>query len=285
MGAPGSHEVISRALYALEQLEHRGGEGADPDTGDGSGILVQIPDAFLREEAGLELPNAGGYGVAMCFLPQDEELRRRAVELIERSVEAEGQRLIGWREVPIDESACGVAARGERPAHRPAVRGRGRGRRGRPRRVRAEALRDQAGGGARAARRPLDRELLLAHHRLQGDAHRAPALALLPGPERPALLEPAGAGALALLHEHLPELGARAPLPDARPQRRDQHAARQPQLDARPRGRPRPRSCSATTCRRSRRSCATTSPTPPRSTACWSCSCSAAARPRTRSRC
>ena len=59
MGAPGSHEVISRALYALEQLEHRGGEGADPDTGDGSGILVQIPDAFLREEAGLELPNAG----------------------------------------------------------------------------------------------------------------------------------------------------------------------------------------------------------------------------------
>ena len=115
MGAPGSHEVISRALYALEQLEHRGGEGADPDTGDGSGILVQIPDAFLREDAGLELPNAGGYGVAMCFLPQDEELRRRAVELIERSVDAEGQRVIGWREVPIDESASGVAARASAP--------------------------------------------------------------------------------------------------------------------------------------------------------------------------
>ena len=115
MDAPGSHEVISRALYALEQLEHRGGEGADPDTGDGSGILVQIPDAFLREEAGLDLPHAGGYGVAMCFLPQDEQLRRRAVELIERSVEAEGQRLIGWREVPIDESACGVAAAASAP--------------------------------------------------------------------------------------------------------------------------------------------------------------------------
>ena len=115
LGAPGSHEVISRALYALEQLEHRGGEGADPDTGDGSGILVQIPDRFLREESGLELPNAGGYGVAMCFLPQEPDLRRRAVELIERTVEAEGQRLLGWREVPIDESACGVGARASAP--------------------------------------------------------------------------------------------------------------------------------------------------------------------------
>ena len=67
MGAPGSHEVVSRALYALEQLEHRGAEGADPDTGDGSGILTQLPDAFLREEARFDLPHAGGYGVAMCF--------------------------------------------------------------------------------------------------------------------------------------------------------------------------------------------------------------------------
>ncbi|HEU0024356.1 MAG TPA: glutamate synthase large subunit, partial [Thermoleophilaceae bacterium] len=115
MGAPGSHDVIARALYALEQLEHRGAEGADPDTGDGSGILAQIPDRLLREESGVELPPVGGYGVAVCFLPQDGGLRQRAVELIERTVEAEGQRVLGWREVPIDERACGVGARASAP--------------------------------------------------------------------------------------------------------------------------------------------------------------------------
>jgi glutamate synthase domain-containing protein 2/glutamate synthase domain-containing protein 1/glutamate synthase domain-containing protein 3 len=115
MGAPGSHEVISRALYALEQLEHRGGEGADPDTGDGSGLLAQIPDRLLREESGLELPGAGGYGVAMCFLPRAADARAAAVELLERTVEEEGLRVIGWREVPIDASASGEGARATAP--------------------------------------------------------------------------------------------------------------------------------------------------------------------------
>ncbi len=115
IGAPGSHEVISRALYALEQLEHRGAEGADPDTGDGSGILIQIPDLFLREEAGIELPASGGYGVGMCFLPQDAAARAAAVELIDRTIGEEGLRLLGWREVPIDDSACGVGAKRTAP--------------------------------------------------------------------------------------------------------------------------------------------------------------------------
>ena len=115
IGAPGSHEVISRALYALEQLEHRGAEGADPDTGDGSGILTQIPDLFLREEAGIDLPASGGYGVGMCFLPQDAAARAAAVELIDRTIGEEGLRLLGWREVPIDDSACGVGAKRTAP--------------------------------------------------------------------------------------------------------------------------------------------------------------------------
>ncbi|MBN1528471.1 MAG: glutamate synthase large subunit [Thermoleophilaceae bacterium] len=115
IGAPGSHEVVSRALYALEQLEHRGAEGADPDTGDGSGILIQIPDLFVREESGLELPASGGYGVGMCFLPQGAEARAAAVELIDRSIEEEGLRLLGWREVPIDDSACGSGAKRTAP--------------------------------------------------------------------------------------------------------------------------------------------------------------------------
>ena len=69
MRAPASHEVVARALHALERLEHRGAEGADPDTGDGAGILIQLPDAFLRAEVDFELPEAGRYGVAVCFLP------------------------------------------------------------------------------------------------------------------------------------------------------------------------------------------------------------------------
>ena len=109
--APASHEVISRALWALEHLEHRGAEGADPDTGDGAGILLQLPDAFLRAEAGFELPPPGRYGVAMCFLPRCQLAWDEAVRLLERTVEAEGQHVLGWREVPVVDHACGQAAR------------------------------------------------------------------------------------------------------------------------------------------------------------------------------
>ena len=111
--APASHEVISRALWALENLEHRGAAGADPDSGDGSGILVGIPDAFLRDEAGFELPEPGRYGVAVCFLPRVEGDRAR--QLVERAVEDEGQRVLGWREVPVVDEACGTAARAVAP--------------------------------------------------------------------------------------------------------------------------------------------------------------------------
>ena len=117
--APASHEVVCRALHVLEHLEHRGAEGADPDTGDGAGILMQMPDAFLRGEAGFELPPAG-------------PLRRRPV------LPAAGQRgggdaaargdrrgrgpdVLGWRDVPVDERACGTTARAVRAAHRAAV--------------------------------------------------------------------------------------------------------------------------------------------------------------------
>ena len=107
--SPASHGVIARALRALEHLEHRGAEGADPDTGDGAGILLQLPDRFMRAESGLALPPYGEYGVAMCFLPPGDPAE--AMRLLERAVEAEGQRALGWREVPVAESACGSAAR------------------------------------------------------------------------------------------------------------------------------------------------------------------------------
>jgi glutamate synthase domain-containing protein 1 len=110
LGRPASHEVVERGLLALDRLEHRGAEGADADTGDGAGILIQVPDEFFRAEAGVELPEPGRYGVAMCFLPQDEAGREEAVELIERNVEAEGQRVLGWRDVPVVKTECGRVA-------------------------------------------------------------------------------------------------------------------------------------------------------------------------------
>jgi glutamate synthase domain-containing protein 2/glutamate synthase domain-containing protein 1/glutamate synthase domain-containing protein 3 len=115
VGAPASHEVVARALRALEQLEHRGAEGADPDTGDGAGILLQLPDPFLRELLDFELPAPGRYGVGMCFLPVEPSARASAVRLMERTVEAEGQRVLGWRDVPVVDEACGSAARACRP--------------------------------------------------------------------------------------------------------------------------------------------------------------------------
>jgi glutamate synthase domain-containing protein 2/glutamate synthase domain-containing protein 1/glutamate synthase domain-containing protein 3 len=111
--APASHEVVDRALRAVEHLEHRGAEGADPDTGDGSGILLQIPDEFLRAEVAFKLPPAGRYGVAMCFLPPGNPAE--AMRLLEDTVEAEGQHVLGWREVPVAEGACGTTARSVAP--------------------------------------------------------------------------------------------------------------------------------------------------------------------------
>ncbi len=110
-----THEVVSRAITALENLEHRGANGADPKTGDGAGILMQMPHELFAEAAGLELPPPGQYGVLMCFLPTEEGSRRGIEELLERTVKAEGQRLLGWREVPIDESETGEVAAACRP--------------------------------------------------------------------------------------------------------------------------------------------------------------------------
>src|SRR5438552_1277574 len=95
------HETVTRALTALANLEHRGAAGADVDTGDGAGILVQIPDAFFRAELDA-LPRPGAYAVGTCFLPHDGGARRELEQIVERAVAAEGQRLLCWRDVPFD---------------------------------------------------------------------------------------------------------------------------------------------------------------------------------------
>jgi glutamate synthase (NADPH/NADH) large chain/glutamate synthase (ferredoxin) len=113
-----THEVVARALTALENLEHRGASGADPSTGDGAGILMQMPDELMRGVVDFELPPAGEYGVLMCFLPTDTSVRVRIEALLERTVAAESQRLLGWRDVPIDEQCTGVVAGACRPVIR-----------------------------------------------------------------------------------------------------------------------------------------------------------------------
>jgi glutamate synthase (NADPH) large chain len=106
-----SHDIIARGLQILVNLDHRGAVGADPLVGDGAGCLIQMPDALLRDWAdgrGLLLPPPGRYAVAMCFLPWDERARTIAIEHVEHFVGAEGQSLIGWRDVPTDTTGLGT---------------------------------------------------------------------------------------------------------------------------------------------------------------------------------
>ena len=102
-----SHQVITQGLRILENLTHRGATGADPLQGDGAGILIQIPDAFLRRacgKLGITLPASGQYGVGMVFLPREPGSRMACEQEIERAVQSEGQVLLGWRDVPTDDS-------------------------------------------------------------------------------------------------------------------------------------------------------------------------------------
>jgi len=113
-----THEVIDRGLTALENLEHRGAAGADPKTGDGAGILLQMPDRFFRPVVDFELPDRGHYGVAVCFLPTLDAERHQIERLLEHNVLAEGQVLLGWRDVPLDLDHVGETADASRPVIR-----------------------------------------------------------------------------------------------------------------------------------------------------------------------
>ncbi|GAA1270946.1 glutamate synthase large subunit [Saccharothrix xinjiangensis] len=103
-----SHDIVVDALTALANLEHRGAAGAEPTSGDGAGILLQTPDAFLREVVGFELPGAGAYAAGIAFLPADAAERAKAVELAERVAVEEGLEVLGWRDVPTDPDHADV---------------------------------------------------------------------------------------------------------------------------------------------------------------------------------
>jgi glutamate synthase domain-containing protein 2/glutamate synthase domain-containing protein 1/glutamate synthase domain-containing protein 3 len=122
-----THDVVRRAITALENLEHRGAAGADARTGDGAGILTQMPDELLRATAPFGLPPLGRYGVLMCFLPTGEQEREEIEQLLERTVREEGQLLLGWREVPVDAEHVGTTANLSRPVIRQLFVGAGPG--------------------------------------------------------------------------------------------------------------------------------------------------------------
>src|SRR5690242_8565093 len=103
-------------------MDHRGASGSDPETGDGAGILLQLPDAFLRrvvrEELELDLPAPGDYAVGMTFLPREPGLRLRCEELFVRICAEEGHRALGWRDVPVRSDRIGSLARTSEPVVR-----------------------------------------------------------------------------------------------------------------------------------------------------------------------
>jgi glutamate synthase (NADPH/NADH) large chain len=124
-----NHGIVEQGLLILKNLDHRGAVGADPLQGDGAGILIQIPDQLYREEMarqGIELPPIGEYGVGMVFLPQEAASRHACVEEVERSIAAEGQVLLGWRDVPVNrDMPMSPAVRLTEPVMRQVFVGRG----------------------------------------------------------------------------------------------------------------------------------------------------------------
>lgn len=113
-----SRSIIDKGLDILKNLEHRGAVGADPETGDGAGILIQMPDEFIRKAASekkIKLPSVGKYGVGVIFLPQEPTLRKAVENIIEKIVIDENQKFLGWRDVPVNPAIPGKGARLTQP--------------------------------------------------------------------------------------------------------------------------------------------------------------------------
>ena len=125
-----SHDIIVKGIQVLINLTHRGACGCDPETGDGAGVLIQIPHRFFTRECaqlGFTLPPAGEYGVGMTFLPVEPHARRQCEGIVERIVREEGLTVLGWRDTPIDGAAIGRVARVSQPYIQQVFVGRAKG--------------------------------------------------------------------------------------------------------------------------------------------------------------
>ena len=110
-----THDIVRHGVLALDNLEHRGASGSEANTGDGAGILIQIPDEFLRAVAGFELPEAGAYAAGMAFLPDDDTKAPAAAAAVEALAAEEGLTVLGWRDVPVNADIVGASARAVMP--------------------------------------------------------------------------------------------------------------------------------------------------------------------------
>src|SRR5436309_9046591 len=113
-----SNDIVRRSLQVLVNLQHRGAKGCEVNTGDGAGILMQIPHQFLKAECrklGFELPAPGAYGVGMVFLPRDPHSARWCEEIVEAAIKRAGQKLLGWRTIPTNNSPIGDSAKAVEP--------------------------------------------------------------------------------------------------------------------------------------------------------------------------
>lgn len=113
-----SRDIVDKAITALVNLEHRGAAGAEQNSGDGAGIMIQVPDGFLRAVCEFDLPDEGSYATGIAFLPQSSRDAALACEALEKIVEAEGLSVLGWRDVPTDDASLGALARDAMPTFR-----------------------------------------------------------------------------------------------------------------------------------------------------------------------
>ncbi len=236
-----SHDIVANGLLILRNLTHRGAVGADPLMGDGAGILIQIPDRFYRDEMasqGVTLPPIGEYGVGMVFLPKESASRLACQEEIERAVRAEGQVLLGWRDVPVDHTMpISPYVKAKEPVIRQIFIGRGRDV------MVTDALerklyiiRKRSGHAIQALRLKYGKEFYVPSMSARTVAYKGMLLAEQVGVYYKDLQDARVVSALALVHQRFstntfPTWDLAHPVPFHRPQRRDQHAARQRELD------------------------------------------------------
>ncbi len=236
-----SHDIILKGIQILINLTHRGACGCDPETGDGAGITIQIPHKFFEKETaklGFTLPPEGEYGIGMVFLPVEPQPRLQCEGILERIAQEEGLTVIGWRDTPINVDAIGRVARASQPY--------------------IEQIFIRRGPGM--TQDELERKLYVVRKRAENEIGNSdmkdkgffyiPSLSsrviiykgLLLAPQisefykelaRSGRHERAVPGAPAFFDQHVPYLAARASVPLYLPQRRNQHAQRQCELDAR----------------------------------------------------
>ena len=268
-----SHRVVANALHMLENLEHRGAVGADPLAGDGAGILIQIPHEFFADEmkkAGVSLPKAGDYAIGHVFMPRDARLVAHCQRVWERIVREEGFELLGWRDVPVDNSCLSELVRATEPVQRQVIIKRPDAMKQEDFERRLFLIRKIVSNAVQNAYKNRD----IGHYTVSLSSrtlvYKGMFLSYQVAAYYKDLSDERVVSAMALVHQRFstntfPSWKLAHPYRMVRPQRRNQHAARQRQTGwphAKP---PSPRPSSARTSSACGRSRTKASPTPPAS--------------------